>query len=84
MSSSQRKVDLGFFSADPNLTFALRMLGAEPARVIARRFDLDIERVRLLPAGLLILQAAAELFAAPLRIGLGGIREGVLLEAGSG
>jgi exopolyphosphatase/guanosine-5'-triphosphate,3'-diphosphate pyrophosphatase len=63
---------------------SLAVLGAEPAGVIARRFELDIERVRLLPAGLLILQAAAERFAAPLRIGLGGIREGLLLEAGGG
>jgi exopolyphosphatase / guanosine-5'-triphosphate,3'-diphosphate pyrophosphatase len=60
---------------------ALRMLAAEPARVLARRFELDIERVRLLPAGLLILQAAAERFAAPLGICRGGIREGFLLEA---
>jgi exopolyphosphatase / guanosine-5'-triphosphate,3'-diphosphate pyrophosphatase len=60
---------------------ALRLLASEPARVIAGRFELDIERVRLLPAGLLILQAAAERFAAPLRIGRGGIREGFLLEA---
>jgi exopolyphosphatase / guanosine-5'-triphosphate,3'-diphosphate pyrophosphatase len=50
---------------------------------IARRFALDRERVRLLPAGLLILQAASELFGASLQIGRGGIREGVLLEAGS-
>ncbi len=65
-------------------TRSLRLLAAEPARVIARRFDLHIERVRLLPAGLLILQAAAELFAAPLRVGIGGIREGILLEAAGG
>ena len=63
---------------------SLRLLASEPARVIARRFDLHIERVRLLPAGLLILQAAAELFAAPLRVGIGGIREGILLEAAGG
>ena len=63
---------------------SLRLLGSEPARVIARRFELDIERVRLLPAGLLILQAAAELFSAPLLVGLGGIREGLLLEAAGG
>jgi len=62
---------------------ALRLLAAEPARVIARRFELHIERVRLLPAGLLILQAAAERFAAPLRVGIGGIREGLLLEVAS-
>jgi exopolyphosphatase/guanosine-5'-triphosphate,3'-diphosphate pyrophosphatase len=63
---------------------ALRMLSAEPARELARRFELDIERVRLLPAGLLILQAAAERFAAPLGIAVGGIREGVLLETAGG
>ena len=63
---------------------SLRLLATEPARVVARRFDLHIERVRLLPAGLLILQAAAELFAAPLRVGLGGVREGLLLEAAGG
>jgi exopolyphosphatase/guanosine-5'-triphosphate,3'-diphosphate pyrophosphatase len=63
---------------------SLRLLAGEPARVIARRFDLDIERVRLLPAGLLILQAAAERFAAPLRVGIGGVREGLLFEAGGG
>ena len=60
---------------------ALRLLASEPAREIARRLELDIERVRLLPAGLLILRAAAERFAAPLGIGRGGIREGFLLEA---
>jgi exopolyphosphatase/pppGpp-phosphohydrolase len=37
--------------------------------------------VRLLPAGLLILQAASELLGASLQIGHGGLREGVLLEA---
>jgi exopolyphosphatase/pppGpp-phosphohydrolase len=40
--------------------------------------------VRLLPAGLLILQAASELFGAALQIGRGGLREGILLEAGDG
>lgn len=60
---------------------AIGVLTSEPAREIARRLELDIERVRLLPAGLLILRAAAERFAAPLGIGRGGIREGFLLEA---
>ena len=35
----------------------------------------------LLPAGLLILQAASVLFDCSLQIGSGGVREGVLLEA---
>jgi exopolyphosphatase/guanosine-5'-triphosphate,3'-diphosphate pyrophosphatase len=57
------------------------LLASAQAAAIARRFALDRERVRLLPAGLLILQAASELFGAVLRIGRGGIREGLLLEA---
>ena len=61
---------------------ALGLLGSEPASEVSRRFALDIERVRLLPAGLLILEAASELFGSPLQIGRGGVREGVLLEAG--
>jgi exopolyphosphatase/guanosine-5'-triphosphate,3'-diphosphate pyrophosphatase len=82
-AASLRRVAGSLLDADA-FAKALRLVGAEPARVIARRFELDIDRVRLLPAGLLILQAAAGLFAAPLRIGLGGIREGLLLEAAGG
>ncbi len=62
---------------------ALGLLSGENAAEVARRFALDIERVRLLPAGLLILQAASELFGASLQIARGGVREGVLLEAGA-
>jgi exopolyphosphatase/guanosine-5'-triphosphate,3'-diphosphate pyrophosphatase len=51
---------------------------------VARRFGLDRERVRLLPAGLLILEAVAGRFGVPLSVARGGIREGVLLEAGAG
>jgi exopolyphosphatase / guanosine-5'-triphosphate,3'-diphosphate pyrophosphatase len=60
---------------------SLRLLATERAAVIAARFGLDPERVRLLPAGLLILQGASELLGAPLQIARGGLREGVLLEA---
>jgi exopolyphosphatase / guanosine-5'-triphosphate,3'-diphosphate pyrophosphatase len=61
---------------------SLDLLATEPASEISRRYALDFERVRLLPAGLMILQAASELLGAPLQIGRGGVREGVLLEAG--
>jgi exopolyphosphatase/guanosine-5'-triphosphate,3'-diphosphate pyrophosphatase len=61
----------------------LALLASERASEIARRFGLDLDRVRLLPAGLLILQAASERFGIPLQIGRGGVREGVLLEASS-
>jgi exopolyphosphatase/guanosine-5'-triphosphate,3'-diphosphate pyrophosphatase len=62
---------------------SLSLLATERATDVARRFALDIERVRLLPAALLILQAVARRFTAPVAIGRGGIREGVLLEAGA-
>jgi exopolyphosphatase / guanosine-5'-triphosphate,3'-diphosphate pyrophosphatase len=60
----------------------LELLGGTTAAEVAVRFGLDRERVRLLPAGLLILQAAAQRFGTPLVIGYGGLREGALLEAG--
>ncbi len=62
---------------------SLRLLATERANEVARRFALDLERVRLLPAGLLILQAVSELFGTSLALGRGGVREGVLLEASS-
>jgi exopolyphosphatase/guanosine-5'-triphosphate,3'-diphosphate pyrophosphatase len=60
---------------------ALGLLTNRRAAEIARRFSLDRDRVRLLPAGLLILEAASRLFGVGLSVGRGGIREGVLLEA---
>jgi exopolyphosphatase/guanosine-5'-triphosphate,3'-diphosphate pyrophosphatase len=64
-------------------TRSLALLAAESATDVAHRFTLDLERVRLLPAGLIILEAASELFGSALHIGRGGVREGVLLEADS-
>lgn len=66
---------------EPAFGRLLELLMSARAAEIARRYALDEQRVRLLPAGLLILHAAAELFGATLRIGRGGIREGALLEA---
>jgi exopolyphosphatase/guanosine-5'-triphosphate,3'-diphosphate pyrophosphatase len=60
---------------------ALAELAAAPRQEVAQRFGLDVERVRLLPAGLLILEAASELFRSPLVVAGGGLREGVLMEA---
>jgi exopolyphosphatase / guanosine-5'-triphosphate,3'-diphosphate pyrophosphatase len=59
---------------------ALRVLSGAPAEEVARRFDLDPERVKLLPAGILALDAAAQTLGRPLQIGRGGLREGVLLD----
>jgi exopolyphosphatase/guanosine-5'-triphosphate,3'-diphosphate pyrophosphatase len=62
---------------------ALGLLARTRAADVARRFGLDRERVRLLPAGLLILEGVAGRFGVPLSVARGGIREGVLLEAGA-
>ncbi|HEX3803184.1 MAG TPA: hypothetical protein VHV75_10110 [Solirubrobacteraceae bacterium] len=48
---------------------------------LARRFGVDVRRARLLAGGLLILESVSALFGAPLEIGRGGLREGLLLEA---
>ncbi|HEX4281657.1 MAG TPA: hypothetical protein VHZ27_12885 [Solirubrobacteraceae bacterium] len=65
-------------------TRVLALLAGAPAAELARRFELDEDRVRLLPAGLLVLEAAAELFGAPLEVANGGLREGLLLEVPHG
>ena len=59
---------------------AVRLLASAPRNDIAERFELDPERVHLLPAGVLILDAVSGALGAPLKIGGGGLREGVVLE----
>jgi exopolyphosphatase/guanosine-5'-triphosphate,3'-diphosphate pyrophosphatase len=59
---------------------ALRVLSDAPAATVAARFAIDVERVPLMPAGILILDAASHCLGRPLQIGRGGLREGVLLE----
>lgn len=66
---------------DPDTTQrVLRSLCGAPCDEVSERFALDPQRVRLMPAGLLILDAAARRLGVPLQIGRGGLREGVLLE----
>jgi exopolyphosphatase/guanosine-5'-triphosphate,3'-diphosphate pyrophosphatase len=64
----------------PALERGLCVLVREPAEAVARRYELDPRRVRLLPAGLLILEAAAEVLGCPLEVSSGGLREGLLLD----
>jgi exopolyphosphatase/guanosine-5'-triphosphate,3'-diphosphate pyrophosphatase len=59
---------------------AVRLLAGAPRAEIAERFELDPERVHLLPAGVLILDAVSAALGAALKIGGGGLREGVVLE----
>jgi exopolyphosphatase/guanosine-5'-triphosphate,3'-diphosphate pyrophosphatase len=60
---------------------ALATLTAWPVREAAERLSLARERVRLLPAGLVLLRTASEAFGGiPLHVARGGLREGVVLE----
>jgi exopolyphosphatase/guanosine-5'-triphosphate,3'-diphosphate pyrophosphatase len=62
----------------------IRVLSSTPIAEIAERFELDPERVRLLPAGILVLEAMSDVLRLPVRIARGGLREGVLLELVAG
>ena len=58
----------------------IRVLSADPAVDVARRFELDPQRVRILTTGVLLLEKVSELLGQPLQIGKGGLREGVILD----
>ena len=59
---------------------AIRVLSGDPVDDVARRFELDPLRVRILPTGVLLLEKISELLGQPLQIGKGGLREGVILD----
>jgi exopolyphosphatase/guanosine-5'-triphosphate,3'-diphosphate pyrophosphatase len=58
----------------------IRVLSGDPAVEVARRFELDPERVRILATGVLLLEKVSQLLGQPLQIGKGGLREGVILD----
>jgi exopolyphosphatase / guanosine-5'-triphosphate,3'-diphosphate pyrophosphatase len=58
----------------------IRVLASDPAADVGRRFELDPQRVRILPTGVLLLEKVSELLGQPLQIGKGGLREGVILD----
>ena len=61
------------------LDHLLAAAGRLSAVEFARRFGIDVQRARLLAGGLVILRSVCELFDAPLEVGRGGLREGLLL-----
>ena len=46
---------------------------------VARDHEMDVRRVKLLPAGIAILAAVSGLLGVPLQVARGGLREGVIL-----
>ena len=59
---------------------AVRVLTDGEMLEVARRFELDSRRVRILPAGVLLLEKFSEMLGMPMQIGRGGLREGVILD----
>jgi exopolyphosphatase/pppGpp-phosphohydrolase len=51
-----------------------------PSAMLAHRLELDPRRVRLLPAGIILLERAVRAMGMAARIAAGGVREGVILE----
>jgi len=58
----------------------IRVLAGDPAAEVAKRFELDPERVRILLTGVLLLEKISDLLGQPLQIGKGGLREGLVLD----
>jgi exopolyphosphatase/guanosine-5'-triphosphate,3'-diphosphate pyrophosphatase len=59
---------------------SIRLLCGDTAEEVGRKFELDPQRVRILPSGVLLLEKISELLGQPLQIGKGGIREGIVLD----
>src|SRR6202142_1922832 len=74
-SASMRRLVGGVLDHE-TLERGLRILATLPSEEVARAFELEPERVRLLPAGMLILEEISDRLGRPLTIGRGGLREG--------
>jgi exopolyphosphatase / guanosine-5'-triphosphate,3'-diphosphate pyrophosphatase len=68
---------------DRALERALHVLAHHSCADVARDFEIDVRRVRLLPAGIAILAAIAGLVGVPLQVARGGLREGAILRMAS-
>jgi exopolyphosphatase/guanosine-5'-triphosphate,3'-diphosphate pyrophosphatase len=78
-STSLRRLVGGVLDHE-TLERGLRILATTPSDDVARAFEMEPERVRLLPGGMLVLEEISDRLERPLLIGRGGLREGVILE----
>lgn len=78
-ASSLRRLT-GALLEHETLERAVRILASRPTAEVGERFGIVPERVRLLPAGILVLEAISDRIGQPLRIAKGGLREGVVLD----
>jgi exopolyphosphatase/guanosine-5'-triphosphate,3'-diphosphate pyrophosphatase len=68
---------------DRALEQALHVLAHASCADVARDHEIDVRRVKLLPAGIAILASIAGLLGVPLQVARGGLREGVVLRLAS-
>ncbi len=78
-STSLRRL-VGVVLEYETLERGIRVLCGDSSNDVARQFELDPVRVKILPTGVLILEKVSELLGGPLQIGKGGIREGIVLD----
>jgi len=83
-SATSLKRLVGVMLEYETLERGIRVLCGDPAAEVAKQFELDPVRVKILPTGVLILEKISELLGQPLQIGKGGIREGIVLDMLSG
>ncbi len=79
-SATSMRTLVGVLLEYETLERGIRVLVADPIADVARRFELDERRVKILPTGVLLLEKISEKLGQPLQIGKGGLREGVILE----
>jgi exopolyphosphatase/guanosine-5'-triphosphate,3'-diphosphate pyrophosphatase len=68
---------------DRALEQAFHVLAHASCADVARDHEIDVRRVKLLPAGIAILAAISGLLGVPLQVARGGLREGVILRLAS-
>ena len=78
-ASSLRRLVGGVLDHE-SLERGLRILATGRCEEVAKAFEIDAERIRLLTAGMLILAEISDRLGRPLQVGRGGLREGVILD----
>jgi exopolyphosphatase/guanosine-5'-triphosphate,3'-diphosphate pyrophosphatase len=78
-ASTARQLTGGILDA-PNIARVIALTTTIPSEALAEKFGLALNRARLLPAGLTILDALVERLGVGLEVGRGGLREGVLID----
>lgn len=79
-SATSLRTLVGAVLEHETLERAVRVLTDDKIDEVARRFELDPRRVRILSSGVLLLEKLSDLLGQPLQIGKGGLREGIILD----